>query len=59
MVENFNPLYCFIQSARTCIMEGVSPEPFVFVKAGLFALGMLLIGALVFKKQQDKFLLYL
>lgn len=58
-VLNVNPLYHFISFARTCLIDGVSPEPIVYPQCALIALGMLLIGAFVFRKTQDRFVLYL
>lgn len=54
-----NPLYHFINNARMCILGGVSPEPSAYLLSALFALIMLLFGALVFKKTQDKFIMHL
>lgn len=54
-----NPLYYFIKFMRICILEGISPEPILYVQCFLFSVGMLLIGAFVFKKTQDKFILYI
>lgn len=59
IVLQINPLYHFLKNARLCILDGISPEPAVYVQCLLIALGMLLIGALVFRKSQDKFVLYL
>lgn len=58
-VLRVNPLYYFLKSARMCILDGVSPEPMVYVQCMLLALGMLLVGAWIFWKKQDKFVLYL
>ncbi|WP_243152249.1 ABC transporter permease [Pseudoflavonifractor sp. 524-17] len=58
-VLNLNPLYYFITFARTCFIEGISPEPIVYVQCALMALGTLLVGALVFRRTQDRFVLYL
>jgi len=58
-VLQINPLYYFITFARTCIINGISPEPIAYVQSFLLALGMLLVGAFVFKKTQDKFILYI
>lgn len=55
----FNPLYHFITFVRTCIISGVSPEPIAYVQCLFFALLALTVGALVFKKTQDNFVLYL
>lgn len=54
-----NPLYYYVNFARTVIIEGVSPEPMMYLQCFLMAFGSLLIGALVFRKNQDHFILYL
>lgn len=54
-----NPLYHFIQNIRLCILNGISPEPFAYFQCFLIAIGMLLVGALIFYKTQDKFVLYI
>ena len=59
MVLQVNPLYHFLKSARMCILDGLSPEPAVYFQCLMMALGMLLLGALVFYRKQDKFVLYL
>lgn len=58
-VLKFNPLYYFITFARSCFMDGISPEPIVYVQCALMALGSLIVGALVFRKAQDRFVLFL
>lgn len=58
-VLDINPLYHFIKSIRICILDGISPEPAMYGRCLLIALLMLLLGALVFKKNQDRFVLYL
>ena len=55
----FNPLYHFIGNARTCLINGISPEPAAYIYCLIFALSSLLIGAFTFKKTQDRFALYL
>ena len=63
--ENFNfilqinPLYHFLKNIRICILNGVSPEPAVYVGCLLMALVMLMIGAFIFQKTQDRFILYI
>lgn len=63
--ENFkfilqiNPLYHFLKNTRICILDGISPEPAVYVYCLLLALAALLIGALIFRKTQDRFVLYI
>lgn len=58
-VIELNPLYYFIKIMRTCIIDGVSPEPFLYVQSAFIAIGMFAIGSIVFKKTQDKFVLYI
>lgn len=58
-VLQLNPLYHFLKNTRLCILDGISPEPIVFVQCMLIALVMLAVGALVFQKTQDRFVLYL
>ena len=49
----------YIKFVRTCVMDGISPEPIMYVQCFLFAVGSLVLGAFVFKKTQDRFVLYL
>lgn len=58
-VLKVNPLYYFISFLRSCVIDGVSPEPVVYVQCFLISLCVLAVGAWVFKKSQDKFVLYL
>ena len=58
-ILRLNPLYHFIGNARTCLMNGVSPEPRAYLFCMLFALISLAIGSYTFKKTQDNFALYL
>ena len=58
-IVKMNPLYYFVTFLRSCIMDGISPEPTMYVQCALIALVTLVIGALVFKKSQDNFVLYL
>lgn len=54
-----NPLYYYITFMRTCIIDGVSPSLKMYAACLVSALVMLAIGASIFKKNQDKFVLYL
>ena len=58
-ILRINPLYHFIGNARTCLINGVSPEPKAYLFCLGFALISLLIGSYTFKKTQDNFALYL
>lgn len=58
-IHQINPLYHFIRAERMCILDGLSPEPIVYVQCMLMAMVMLMVGAVIFHKSQDKFVLYL
>ena len=58
-IFELNPMYIFISSIRCCIMYEVVPLPGTFLKSALTAMLALVVGSLVFKKGQDKFILYL
>ncbi|OVE67347.1 hypothetical protein CCS79_14600 [Clostridium diolis] len=58
-VLDYNPIYYFIKFARICILQGVSPEPVLYIQCFLFSSVMLLVGAVIFKKSQDRFILNL
>ena len=52
-----NPLYHIIRFIRIVLMDGVSPEPKAYLLAIVASFIPLLIGAAVFKKTQDRFVL--
>lgn len=56
---HMNPMYQYITFARICIIDGVSPEPMAYLWCLLSSVLVLLLGIWTFKKQQDKFVLYL
>jgi len=58
-ILKINPLYYYIDFMRTCIMDGMSPSLMTYAACFVSAFAMLGIGLLVFKKNQDKFVLYL
>lgn len=58
-VLKLNPVYYYIEFVRTCIMRGVSPEPVMYVICFLIAVVSLILGSVIFKINQDKFVLYL
>lgn len=58
-ILRINPLYHFIGNARTCLINGVSPEPKAYLFCLFFAALSLAIGSYTFKKTQDNFALYL
>ncbi|MBP3478139.1 MAG: ABC transporter permease [Oscillospiraceae bacterium] len=57
-IYRLNPLYQFITFARTCITGGVSPAPEAYAACMVSGGLVLLLGMLVFKKHQNKFVLY-
>ena len=56
---HMNPLYQFIFFLREITLNGVSPGPDTFLYCVLASLAPLLVGLLVFKKVQDRFVFYL
>ena len=58
-IYHMNPMYQYIKFARTCIIEGVSPEPISYLWCVLSSVIVLLLGVTVFKKCQSKFVLHL
>lgn len=56
---HMNPMYQYITFARICIIDGISPEPMAYLWCLVSSVAVLLLGIVTFKKQQDKFVLYL
>lgn len=54
-----NPLYHVVRFIRIIMIDGVSPEPKAYLLCFIACFIPLLIGAFVFKKNQDKFILNL
>ena len=54
-----NPLYHYINFARRIILYNEIPTPFTFVICAVTAIITLLIGVIIFKKSQDKFIYYI
>ena len=53
-----NPLYMFLNGARTIILFGKSPTGIELLTMFLIGFGTLVLGSFVFKKNQDKFIYY-
>ena len=53
-----NPLYQFLNSTRMIILYSTMPSWTNFLLCTLFGVGTFLIGALIFRKSQDKFIYY-
>lgn len=58
IIFKINPLYWFIYFARDIILYNQVPDINVWIYCGLFALAFFIIGIVVFKKNQDKFIYY-
>lgn len=59
VIYKMNPLYHIIRFCRTVLIDGVSPEPKAYLLCIIACMIPLIIGVMVFKKQQDKFVLYI
>jgi len=59
IVMKLNPMYHFIRFARFVILEGGVPDPKAWFYCALFALLSISLGYFIFKKAENKFILYL
>ena len=57
-IFKLNPIYHYINFVRRIILYNELPTPFTFAVCGISALFFLIIGLIVFKKKQDKFIYY-
>lgn len=53
-----NPLYHYVNFARQIILYGKIPTPFTWIVCLLSSLFFLIIGVIIFRKTQDKFIYY-
>ena len=58
-VYRLNPMYQYITFARSCLIDGISPEPLAYLGCLISSAVVLLMGIWVFKKNQDRFILHL
>ena len=58
-IFKLNPLYMFITGARSIILYGTPPSAIELLSMFLVAVGTLLLGSFIFKKNQDKFIYYI
>ena len=58
-VMQLNPIYHYVEFIRSIIIYGTSTDLMEYIICAAFSFGSLLIGILVFKKTQDKFILYI
>ena len=57
-IFKLNPLYHFLTSARQIVLYGSAPSIKTLLLLAGMAFGMLAVGSIVFKKNQDKFIYY-
>lgn len=55
----FNPLYQFLTATRSVVLYGQCPSALNLILCAAYALVAMLIGCIVFKKNQDKFIYYI
>jgi ABC-2 type transport system permease protein len=59
IILKINPMYHIIKFVRCIVMNGISPLPEEYGICMLSAIISLLLGIFIFKKTQDKFVLYI
>lgn len=52
-------MYHYIKFIRIILIDGVSPTPEEYLYCLLFSFGTLIVGAWIFKKFQNRFVLYI
>lgn len=58
LVFKLNPMYWFIYFERRIMLYNTIPEPNSWLYCGAFAIFFLILGVIVFRKNQDKFIYY-
>lgn len=58
-IKGFNPMYYYVAQFRDMVCDGRFPGPRIFWGGWLIAIVAFVIGVVVFKKSQDKFILYI
>ena len=58
-IENFNPLFIYINQFRDIVWKGVLPSAHDVILGVAYAVIFFIIGTLIFRKNQDKFILYI
>lgn len=59
LLFKLNPLYHYLGFTRTILLEGLIPTQSAFIICGLFSFIILIIGTIVLKTQQEKFIYYI
>jgi len=57
-IFKLNPLYQFVNFARTIILDAKLPDLNSFLICGAWGIAMFIIGGIIFRAKQDKFIYY-
>ena len=55
----FNPIYQFLEASRTIVLYGQCPTAINLILCAVYAIIAMVVGCIVFKKNQDKFIYYI
>lgn len=58
-IIRFNPMYIYIKQFRDFVYDNTFTDPVLIIKGFAIAIVALIIGAIFFKRNQDKFILYI
>lgn len=58
-ILTYNPVYYYIKGFRDVVYSGVAPEVLNILICGLLAVSSMIVGVIVFEKNQDKFILHI
>lgn len=56
-VLKMNPMYYYVKFFRSIVLDAAAPQPELFAQCLLFSVCSVIIGGIVFKKTQDRFVL--
>jgi ABC-2 type transport system permease protein len=59
VLYNLNPMYIYITIMRTLVLDAEWPSVYMLLLGTLYSVVMLAVGIWVFRKNQDKFFLYI
>ena len=54
-----NPLYQYITFIRTVVIGGASPDLTIYIGCIAWGVGAMILGLIVFKRNEDKFVFYM
>ena len=56
---NVNPMCRYVKFFREVVIDGTVPQPELFVECFLFAAAAVLVGGVVFRRTQDRFIFHI